>query len=330
MTEKIPENIYRLLVKQLTDPLSDEEQQQLSDWQSMNPGGASEELLNIWEAAAPQEPANIPPADVLWQNISERISSGQSDSLSKKSWLYRLAAAAVLLALLSGIYFYFSAHFGHQHISTAVGERQKIILPDSSVVMMNYASRIEFPEQFDEAAREVVLHGEAFFDIAHSPKPFRIRTSQSIITVLGTAFNVWQRGSKTRVQVVRGSVAFASSAEPEATVILNKGQESYCQSDNLPASPTIANDTLEISWLVNKLAFDHTPLLEVIEELQNKYDVTIRLRDPELGGLTVSGSFGDLPVEKTVHAICRTLGLRYEFQNNQYLIISAEAKSNIQ
>jgi transmembrane sensor len=71
------------------------------------------------------------------------------------------------------------------------GKTSELILPDGSRVWLNAGSRLIYPEFFADKNREVLLIGEAFFDVEHNEKqPFIVQTSDLRIKVLGTRFNV--------------------------------------------------------------------------------------------------------------------------------------------
>ncbi|MEM9141759.1 MAG: FecR domain-containing protein, partial [Bacteroidota bacterium] len=71
------------------------------------------------------------------------------------------------------------------------GQKISMVLPDGSSVKLNSGSTLTFPESFNDSTREVVLDGEAFFDVVKNPKkPFVIKSGELKTTVLGTSFNV--------------------------------------------------------------------------------------------------------------------------------------------
>ena len=56
-------------------------------------------------------------------------------------------------------------------------KQKNIVLPDGSKVKLNVGSSISFPEQFDKSKRNVILNGEAFFDVIKKEEaPFVIYT----------------------------------------------------------------------------------------------------------------------------------------------------------
>src|SRR5581483_7817313 len=86
-----------------------------------------------------------------------------------------------------------------KEIVTHNGYRQKITLPDGSIVWLNASSKLTYDNNFGNSIREVTLSGEAFFDVVSRTQlvmgkeqkiPFVIHTPQIDVRVLGTAINV--------------------------------------------------------------------------------------------------------------------------------------------
>ena len=68
---------------------------------------------------------------------------------------------------------------------------------------------MKYPVTFVGDRREVVLEGEAFFDVAKNEKPFIVKTSFGDVRVLGTAFGISAYASEPEsyTTLVRGKVS---------------------------------------------------------------------------------------------------------------------------
>ncbi|HLU51766.1 MAG TPA: FecR family protein, partial [Flavobacteriaceae bacterium] len=77
------------------------------------------------------------------------------------------------------------AKISYNTVVTPSSGQFQIVLPDSSRVWLNAESSLKFPNRF-EGKREVVLTGEAYFEIAQDiTKPFKVFTDEQQIEVLG-------------------------------------------------------------------------------------------------------------------------------------------------
>jgi hypothetical protein len=83
---------------------------------------------------------------------------------------------------------------------------QQVELPDSSVVYLNYNSKLPYNEKFNP--RRVTLEGEAFFSVNDGATPFIIETEEGEeVTVLGTEFNLIASSKGMALEVEIGSVS---------------------------------------------------------------------------------------------------------------------------
>ena len=83
------------------------------------------------------------------------------------------------------------AHVVYNTLSTPRGGKYQVVLPDGSKVWLNASSSLYFPTAFTGNIREVVLTGEAYFEVAkNKEKPFRVKVGSMQVNVLGTHFNI--------------------------------------------------------------------------------------------------------------------------------------------
>lgn len=86
-------------------------------------------------------------------------------------------------------------------------------LPDSTLVWLNTDSEIIWKSDFGNKNREIILIGEAYFDVTRNEsRPFVVHAGSTVTTVLGTSFNLTANDSSSTVEiaVVSGKVSFAS------------------------------------------------------------------------------------------------------------------------
>lgn len=76
-------------------------------------------------------------------------------------------------------------------IIVPTGGEYNLILSDGTWVYLNAESTITFPKKFIGDKREVLLEGEAYFQVAASEeRPFIVKTKDMDVLVTGTEFNV--------------------------------------------------------------------------------------------------------------------------------------------
>ncbi|WP_343568300.1 FecR family protein [Sphingobacterium sp.] len=105
-------------------------------------------------------------------------------------------AAVCLLLLFMGLYIYMSPKKNNTEVQwttmhTNYGERKKLILSDSTTVLLNGNSTLTYPLQQIGSMRIVRLKGEAFFEVSSNrTKPFLVIAKNFTTQVVGTAFNI--------------------------------------------------------------------------------------------------------------------------------------------
>jgi transmembrane sensor len=85
----------------------------------------------------------------------------------------------------------------------------KLVLEDSSVVMLDPGTTLNYPLHFEKSKREVYLEGKAFFEVSKNAKrPFYIYHNSLVTHVIGTSFviNTRKEGNKAEVSVLTGRV----------------------------------------------------------------------------------------------------------------------------
>ncbi|MGN6439320.1 MAG: FecR family protein [Agriterribacter sp.] len=206
--------------------------------------------------------------------------------------------------------------------STERSEYQYLLLPDSTEVWLNAASTLEFPERFNRNKREVVLKGEAFFDVKHADKvPFIIYTGDVSTEVLGTAFNIkaYPDMEKITVSVKRGKVKV--NYEQKQVALLTVGQQVSINQKGRSVSEKPVKENEAAAWQEGKLIYDDYMIGDIILDLERVYNKKVEV---EVGGvetLRISTSFKrDQGIEKALEVLCRLTDTELERENGVYHI----------
>ena len=231
----------------------------------------------------------------------------------KTFWLTRPAQAATWLLIVLGIGALFytyrtkSRSAGFSEIATRPGERKRVDLGDGSVVWLNAASRLQYPDRFDPAIREVALEGEAFFEVAKdADRPFVIRSGELKTTVLGTSFNIraYKEDKTLSVAVVTGKVRVAApdvqsevQLIPDQQAVFDKKERRLNKNKQVSASGLA-------SWRDGLFQFRNTTFSEVTAILQRSYNVRITY-DPLLDNCPII--LADFERTEPVKNILKTL-----------------------
>lgn len=170
-------------------------------------------------------------------------------------------------------------------LQTAFGDRIGMVLADGTRLWLNGGSRLKYPACFEKNRREVVLSGEAYFEVAKDTlRPFIVRTAVADIEVLGTSFNVAaDEESEWVATLVEGRVQVSDGSE--RGVVLSPGQQARQNRDGLWEVREV-DTRYYTAWKEGLFAFKDCPLREILGRLARHYGVEFVLEDEALGDLT--------------------------------------------
>lgn len=154
------------------------------------------------------------------------------------------------------------------------GKRSTLTLADGSKIWLNSGSVLEFPAQFGDKKREILLtSGEMYIEVTHDQsKPFFVHTSNFNVRVYGTKFNISNyMGSLQSVVLLEGSVSLQSKGHRELFITPS---EKAVYSDNGTFDTQQVDVDQFISWKEGYLSFNKTPMTEVLQKVGRYYNLS--------------------------------------------------------
>lgn len=283
---------------------------------------------------------------------AETVSPGRL--LNIKSWLIASAAAAVVLIFL---WVKIPHNVFNNNIKPAntgffreskAGERKSFQLPDGTEVTLNAGSTLTVSGDFNHAERNVILHGEGFFEVSHDKsRPFIIHTNYMDVKVLGTVFNVkaYDNDGLSETSLISGSVEVTLTKEgnkkvilhPNEKIILIKNQSvalEEMQKNNskplavksyklTPLTHIMTDSSFkETSWLNNRLAFDQEQFSDIAQQLERWYDMKIVFQDAGIGQYRYTGTFEKKTIRQVLDALQASKHFSYQVLNDKEIIIN--------
>ena len=172
-------------------------------------------------------------------------------------------------------------------ISTPMGGKFKVILPDGSLVVLNAASTLKYPLHFDEKLRKVSFTGEAYFEIAKLVDkqkkriPFYVYSNNQIVEVLGTHFNInsYDNEEYSKTTLLEGSVKIINEKSTATAKILKPGQQAVIKRGDVQTKILIADEAQALAWKDGYFLFKNTNIKDVVNELERWYNVDIQYDD---------------------------------------------------
>jgi len=219
----------------------------------------------------------------------------------------RLAAAAavVLILIFAGRQLLQNQNNQAAWIKFAsAAESRYIQLPDGSKVWLNKSSSIQFHKEFDK--REVVLDGEAFFEVTKDPaRPFTVLAEGSRTTVLGTRFNLNTNAANNEIALVveEGRVAFEVISNPNSTTIVNREESAIASVQEAYVMKELKADPNTYSWKTQQLVFDDALLSDVAMAIERHYGVEVEIVNPDMRQCVVRTLLKDASLDNALATI---------------------------
>ncbi len=229
------------------------------------------DLKNYWNNINPHDVDNAAVEEGIF-NIATRI---QKEKTNRR----RIMAAAVILPLLLfgtlAIRTSFQPNASTIQCYAPMGERKSITLSDGSSVTLNSGSTLIYPDRYAKKSREVILIGEAKFEVSKNPhKPFIVKTNNFDVQVLGTVFNVsaYPEDNTPSVALESGSVKLFRGKEE---VPLSPGQLA-----TLDMEKGFDIEQIDISrimlWTDGGFAFKQAGITDICSYIERTYGVSVQ------------------------------------------------------
>ena len=308
------ERLYPLLERYLAGETSARDAEVVREWLAEDAAHAQllADLRLIKHVASDTPPPTS--VDAAWMQAVKALGVGRKPRVSRRLLTAALAAAAVIIAVFGGARVLRRAPKWKEY-ATAPAQRMVIRLQDGTQVTIAPKSRVRYTADFGRAHRDLYLDGEAYFQVApDSQRPLRVHTSASITEDLGTAFvvNAYADQRMTEVVVTEGRVSLSRAETTSPAVVLGLRDLGRLDASG-PATVRRGVDVDRyLAWTKGVLAFDGTPLSEVMPTLERWYNVEIRLSDSALAARRLTATFQNEPIDLVVQRIALTLGLRIE------------------
>ena len=242
-------------------------------------------------------------------------------------------------------------------ISTPLGARSIILLPDSSQIWLNAGTTITYSQDYGQRNRTLNLKGEAYFKVAKdSTHPFIVNTQGIIVRALGTRFNVKAypeektisatlEEGKIDIRVLSiGDKNTGIVLKPKDKLIYHKETnetEKYLETpedkiiseSDRTVKPEdinlISNVRTELytSWKDPRWIIYREPLSTLAPMLERRFDLKIIFNDEQLKKYKFTGIIENETVDQILSALKLTAPLDYQIIKDT-VRLSLDLKSN--
>lgn len=309
--------------------LSEEDETEVEKWRVSSDTNQKifEESKKAWEGISLLRAMKKYDSGKAMQKVHEKIGKQNKNILTV---IQRIAAILILPFIISTLYFALqnqnvsSADAGNWHtITSPAGMRSEYTLPDGTKVHLNSQTSLSFPITFSGKTRDVVLNGEAYFEVAENKeKPFVVNTGKINIEVTGTEFKASNYSEESLIEIVlvSGSIQLFQgdySHSKENITRLQPGEKAcYNTNDDRLYIENVKVDKY-ISWKDGILMFRNDSMKEVVKRLNRWFNADIKLTGNDLKDYVYTGTFENESINQILELLKISAPIDYKINKRQ-------------
>ena len=331
-----------LLGKFLSGSCTDPEKESVQKWINESPENQAvfEEYKKVWNLSGMDNTQMVVDIDAGWKELNQRIRAVEAldkeihfekQQRNRQLMYVFMRVAAVIIVAFGLFYLFHNINDKRQntpsltYVASGISE-QAFVLSDGSEIYLNKEAKITYPEKFNAQTREINFEGEAFFNVAHNPdKPFIIHCGEVEVEVLGTSFNLCSCPGENEIVLYleNGEVRF-SSLDPangsvrEQIVLIPGYKAVYDKTTGIICRAEFKNQNY-LAWKTGVLSFEKTPLPEVLDVLEETYDISIEI-DRKYDELTLTARFDNESPESIFEVLHTVFGIDYTIEGQAVLL----------
>ncbi|MDR6568993.1 DUF4974 domain-containing protein [Chitinophaga ginsengisegetis] len=179
-------------------------------------------------------------------------------------------------------------------LSTPYGGQYQMTLQDGTKVWLNAGSSLRFPASFPGNERNVILTGEAYFEVAKdNARPFFVTVNAGsgapmTVRVLGTHFNInaYPDEQHNIVTLLEGAVKVGCGQE---NALLAPGKEAILNRTSGKINIKDGDTEGAVAWKNGYFLFENEKIESIMRQISRWYDVEISYQG-DVSGKAIGGS----------------------------------------
>lgn len=208
-------------------------------------------------------------------------------------------------------------------LSTPMGGKYRLIMPDNSVISLNAATTVAFRESFNRQ-RKVSLRGEGYFEVERQKDdPFVVDVPHMMtVKSIGTIFDVkaYEKDAGISASLLTGHVLIEQQNDPTPHY-LSPGQTYILNKDGKGHTETPDRVTDAVSWKNGRFDFQDQPITDILDEVGRWYNVDIEYHDSVSGNFSLPGSRNE-PPGQLLNRLEQTGHMHFLIQPHKIIVFS--------
>jgi transmembrane sensor len=316
-TEDTPMHSAESWVVRLASPeFSEQDRDAFEAWCAEGPGNlaAFRQLDRLHERA--RELKADPLVAAAARTARRRTAAGRQGRI----WAWGAVAAGLGALALTALLQWPATVPAQRHV-TAVGEQRELRLPDGTRALLDTDS--ELSVRYGQRREVTLERGRVELDIAaQKDRPFVLLAANGTINDIGTRFQVARSSEQVTVVLLEGEVSVTTADSDAAPTVLKPGRQASF-GPGRPIAQADADLEAAQAWKRGELVFNNRPLAELVREMNRYSTLHIRLAEPGLDNIAVSGLFHAGDQAALVKALESGWSLRAERVSDSEIVLHA-------
>lgn len=198
-----------------------------------------------------------------------------------------------------------------------------VTLSDGSRIWLNAGSSLTYPTAFTGDKRQLTMHGEGYFKVAHDDKiPFIASAKGTDVQVYGTEFNIkaYDDDADMKVTLLQGSVNVKHNQEHQ----MLKPSEQAIVTDKIALHKDVDTDAVT-AWKNGDFSFAPTQTLEeVMKQAARWYDIDVTIESGAKAGFLVIVD-RDVPISKLFEKLESSGSVHFEIEGRKVTVKAGRA-----
>ncbi len=336
---KLKKEINELdILQYINNELSDQEYIEVEEWinNSEENHKLAEDLIYLSFAVSSLQLIKRSAPQKALQKVHKRIRVKKSSQLF--FYFQRIAAILLIPSILLSVYLLSQPKtnepLSYLEARMTPGMMGSLVLSDGTKVWLNSSSSLTYPNTFSGQTREVVLDGEAYFEVIENTDcPFIVNTENTSVTVLGTKFNMdaYKSNSFVTTTLVEGAIEFnyRNNQNKNQTILMEENDQVQYTKNSFQAQKYKTYVPKDIAWKSGQIILKDTPLSDILWILSKRFNIDFIIKDPSLYKHSFTGVFTNQQIERVLDHFKRSSGIRYKI-NHQFNEDGETTKSQIE
>ncbi|MCE5347350.1 MAG: FecR family protein [Bacteroidales bacterium] len=365
--------IELLIISYLTGSISERDLVRLQEW--INVSKENRDYFNIlkdsWILSGEKNKDSFKNNEESWNKFSHKLSDTRlglkrQEEVNLTKYLKLAASWLLIFSLGSAVTWWITGSQKKKastttaenrtiEISTPLGARSMIKMPDSTQIWLNAGTTITYSEDYGHQTRTLHLNGEAYFKVSKDTRhPFIVNTQGIIIRALGTSFNVKAYPEENTISATleegKIDVRTLNMAAKDEHVLLNPKEKLIYHKETKETERSAENSEEKIrtvrgqvklkeinilsnvrtelytSWKDARWIIDREPFRTLAPMLERRFNLKIIFDDEQLKNLKFTGIIENETVDQILKAVKLTAPIDYRI-NKDTLRLSLDLAS---